>query len=261
MICDDHVKVFLFLAAAISCLGIDEVIEPNNLAYAHFFTSDQSAEFLSLIHQINAEISLINNTFPSEIDSAYHHAKNAAELMNKTYHLSNAISPEDFRIIYEEEQLNNNNSTVQALAIATITDEILRKYGAAYNIDYDLTDLSNMAMTNMASTSAHGREGHSDSLGNNNNELVLANIENYQSSQALSVEAIKIFEAIQKSAAQVDDHNRSGSIVSGSKVENSLVDLNGLLNNKASPQDLMKIVHMQIHPSLQEAYNLESKIK
>ena len=141
MICDDHVKVFLFLAAAISCLGIDEVIEPNNLAYAHFFTSDQSAEFLSLIHQINAEISLINNTFPSEIDSAYHHAKNAAELMNKTYHLSNAISPEDFRIIYEEEQLNNNNSTVQALAIATITDEILRKYGAAYNIDYDLLQI------------------------------------------------------------------------------------------------------------------------
>ena len=73
MICDDNVKVFLFLAAAISCLGIDEVIEPKHLAYAHLFTSDQSAEFLSLISQIDAEISLINNTFPSEIDSAYHH--------------------------------------------------------------------------------------------------------------------------------------------------------------------------------------------
>jgi hypothetical protein len=46
MICDDNVKVFLFLAAAISCLGIDEVIEPKHLAYAHLFTSDQSAEFL-----------------------------------------------------------------------------------------------------------------------------------------------------------------------------------------------------------------------
>ena len=64
----DNVKVFLFVAAAISCLGIDEVIEPKHLAYAHFFTSDQSAQFLSLIHQINAEISLINNTFPLEID-------------------------------------------------------------------------------------------------------------------------------------------------------------------------------------------------
>jgi hypothetical protein len=80
-----------------------------------------------LVHQINAEISLINNTFPSEIDSSYHHAKNAAELMNRTYHLSTAISPQDFRIIYEEEQLNNNNSTVQALVVANIVDEILRK--------------------------------------------------------------------------------------------------------------------------------------
>jgi hypothetical protein len=69
------------------------------------------------------------------------------------------------------------------LAIASIADEILRKYVDAYNIDYDLTDLSNMAMTNIASMSAHGREGHSVSLGNIGNELVLANIEDYQSAK------------------------------------------------------------------------------
>ena len=175
MICDENVKVFLFLAAAISCLGIDEVIEPKHLAYAHLFTSDQSAEFLSLIYQINAEISLINNTFPSEIDSAYHHGKNAVELMNRTYHLSTAISPEDFRIIYEEEQLNNNNSTVQALVVANIVDEILRKYGDAYDVGYDLTNMSNMPITH--SIDAHGREIPSNSLGDNDgNELTLVNI-------------------------------------------------------------------------------------
>jgi hypothetical protein len=86
------------------------------------------------------------------------------------------------------------------LAIASIADEILRKYGDAYNIDYDLTDLSNMAMTNIASMSAHGREGHSVSLGNIGNELVLANIEDYQSAKALSLEAIKIFVATPKPA-------------------------------------------------------------
>ena len=51
------------------------------------------------------------------------------------------------------------------------------------------------------------------------------------------------------------------SIVFVSKVENGLVELNNLLNTKASPQDLMRIVHTQIHPSLQLAYDLESKIK
>ena len=59
-------------------------------------------------------------------------------------------------------------------------------------------------------------------------------------------------------AAQVDNHN---SIVSVSKIENGLVELNNLLNNKAPPEDLMKIVHTQIHPSLQLAYNLEFKIQ
>jgi hypothetical protein len=56
MVCYDDVKVFLFLAVAISCVGVDGGIESKHLAYAHFFTSDQSAEFISLVHQINADI-------------------------------------------------------------------------------------------------------------------------------------------------------------------------------------------------------------
>jgi hypothetical protein len=257
MMCD-NVKVFLFVAAAISCLGIDEVIEPKHLAYAHFFTSDQSAQFLSLIHQINAEISLINNTFPLEIDAAYHHGKNAAELMNKTYHFTTASSPEDFRIIYEEELLNNNNSTVQALVVANIVDEILRKYGDAYNIDYDLTNMSNMEMSNTDSPGEHGGKKHFDIIGTKGTELILVDTTDYQSAQALSAEANKIFVAMLKPAAQVDNHN---SIVSVSKIENGLVELNNLLNNKAPPEDLMKIVHTQIHPNLLLAYNLEFKIQ
>jgi hypothetical protein len=178
-----------------------------------------------------------------------------------TYHLANAISSKDFQIIYEEEQLNNYNSTIQALVVASITDEILRKYGDAYNIDYDLTDMSNMAMTNLASMSEDEKEVHSYRLGNNDNELVLANIADYQSALALSRVAIKIFEGKLRPLFQVDNHNSNSSITSVSKIENGLVELNNSLNNKATPHDLMKIVHTQIHPSLQLAYNLESRIR
>jgi hypothetical protein len=98
-----EVNVFLLSVIIIFLLGIEvTTIDSNHHAYAHYFTSDQSAEFLSLIHQIDVEITLMNETFPSEIDSSYYHAKNAAELMNKTYHLTNAVSPIDFHIIYEE---------------------------------------------------------------------------------------------------------------------------------------------------------------
>src|SRR5688500_4759158 len=127
MKCDAN--VFLLFAIVVICiLNIKATIGSNYYADAHYFTSDQSAEFLSLIHQIDIEIALMNETFPSEIDTSYYHAKNAAELMNKTYHLTNAISPVDFHIIYEEEQLtNDDNSTVQALVVANIADEILRR--------------------------------------------------------------------------------------------------------------------------------------
>jgi hypothetical protein len=208
------VKALLFLVVVvvvITLLVIEQTIEPNFNAYAHYFTPDQSAEFLSLIHQINVEISLINNTFPLEIDSSYYHAKNAAELINKTYHLANAVSPEDFRIVYEEEQLNNNNSTVQALVIANIADEILREYGDAYDIDFDLTDMSNMLTTN--SISAH-EERHSNNLENSddNDELVLVNIWNYQSAQALSGKAVEVFERNLRPLTQADNNSSNSDL-------------------------------------------------
>ena len=153
--------------------------------------------------------------------------------------------------------MNNNNSTVQALVVANIVDEILRKYGVAYEVGYDLTNMSNMPITH--SINAHEREIPSNSLGDNDgNELTLVNIGDYQSAQTLSEEAIKIFEENLKPPAQDENHNTNRSIVFVSKVENGLVELNNLLNTKASPQDLMRIVHTQIHPSLQLAYDLES---
>jgi hypothetical protein len=181
-------------------------------------------------------------------------------MINKTYHLANAVSPEDFRIVYEEEQLNSNNFTVQALVIANIADEILREYGDAYDIDFDLTDMSNMLITNRIS--AHGEKRHSNNLENSedNDELVLVNIWNYQSAQALSGKAVEVFEGNLRPLTQVDNNSSNSDIAYITKVENSLMELNNLLNNKkALPENLMEIVHTQIHPSLQLAYNLESR--
>jgi hypothetical protein len=251
-------KVFLYLGVVVIwLLVIETTMEYNPHVYAHYFTSDQSAEFLSLIHQIDAEINLINETFPSDIGFSYHHTKNAAELMNRTYHLTNAISPVDFRIIYEEEQLNNDdNSTIQALVVANIIDEILRKYGDAYDVKYDLTNMSNMQITQ--SINAHGMENHSNSLGNNyGNKLVLVSTGDYQSAQALSREAIKIFETKLRPLTQIEDIEHKTGIASVSKVEGSLIELSSMLDNKALPEDVMGIVHERIHPGLQLAYNLE----
>ena len=57
------------------------------------------------------------------------------------------------------------------------------------------------------------------------------------------------------------ENNNSNSSIRSVFIETGLVELNNLLKNKTSPQDIMKIVHTQIHPSLQLAYDLESKTK
>jgi hypothetical protein len=260
MLC--NTKVFLFLAGVVFILGIEEIMESELYVYAHFFTTDQSVEFLSLVNQIYAEIALINYTFPGEIESSYQHSINAAVLMNKTFHLAKASSPEDFQITYLEELWNSNNSTVQALVVANLVDETLRKYKDAYNLGIDLTNMSNMAMTDIDLMSTHDRKGHSDNQGNSENKLQLVNIEDYQSAQLLSGQAVQIFEQILKPLSQIDNHISSGNssnAVNVSKLENGLIELNNMLNNVTNPQELMMIVHTQIHPSLQIAYNLESR--
>ena len=40
-------------------------------------------------------------------------------------------------------------------------------------------------------------------------------------------------------------------------VENGLAQLNNSIENKASPMDIMTIVHTQIHPNLLEAFSLK----
>jgi hypothetical protein len=42
------------------------------------------------------------------------------------------------------------NSTTLALVVANLVDEILRNYGSAYGITYDLTNVSNMMLANMS---------------------------------------------------------------------------------------------------------------
>jgi hypothetical protein len=117
--------------------------------------------------------------------------------------------------------------------------------------------MSNMLIT---SISAHGEKRHSNNLekSDDNDELVLVNIWNYQNAQALSGKAVEVFERNLRPLTQVDNNSSNSDIAYITKVENSFMELNNLLNNKkALPENLMEIVHTQIHPSLHLAYNLE----
>jgi cob(I)alamin adenosyltransferase len=112
-------------------------------------------------------------------------------------------------------------------------------------------------MVTTQSINAHGMESHLNSLGNNDgNKLVLMSAGDYQSAQALAREALNIFERKLVPLAHFENNERNTGMSYMSRLGDSLVELNNMLNNKASPEDFMELVHIQIHPSLQLAYKL-----
>ena len=181
------------------------------------------------------------------------------------------------------EQEDLENATIQALAFADLVNSILENYGNAYAVDFDMTNMSNMPMTgqgnnnmstmtmsnmdtndndndsnkemnsmNMSSSSTvvgmdvGGGEGSESGI----NSSSLVNLTDYQSAQALAAKALEIFNTQFRPIAP----NNSSALLTN--LENGLTDLNASIRNKASPMDIMMIVHTQIHPNILQAFNL-----
>jgi hypothetical protein len=91
---------------------------------------------------------------------------------------------------------------------------------------------------------------------NNNSYTDIINFDNYQSTQKLSESVIQIFNNKLCSLAESTNNANKTAII---MIHDRLIDLKYLLNNKASAQDIMVLVHGNLHPGLQAAYNLKLK--
>jgi hypothetical protein len=131
------------------------------------------------------------------------------------------------------------NATIQATALGDIINTILRYYGNAYAVGFDMANMSEMASM-MGSNSS-------------NKNYILVDIADYQSAQTLATRAIEIF----RNDLRSSNGNVTNSIA---KLEDSLTQLNNSIKNKASPMDVTVLGHSQVHPNLQAAFNLQMKI-
>ena len=132
------------------------------------------------------------------------------------------------------------NATIQATALGDIINTILRYYGNAYAVDFDMGNMSEMASIMGVNSS--------------NKNYTLVNIADYQSAQALATNAQEIFNTELK---PISPGNASAFITN---LENGLMQLNNSIKSKASPMDVMMIGHSQVHPNLQAAFNLQMKM-
>jgi hypothetical protein len=238
------------------------ILYQNHPVYAHNFSITDDSTISTIIEQIKTETQLVNEYFLTRnSNSTIEHAKNAANL-------SNALNDKlQGRTVDITQAYTNGlyNSTTLALVVANLVDEILRNYGSAYGITYDLTNMSNMMLANMP----NNNDSFSSPINGNdtllsdgepasileNNDPALVNIFNYQTAQALSNNVNRLNSDRLSLQAPADEKAIAGNL------EQSIKDLKYAIYNEAPAEVLMEIVHMKIHPMLQSIYDLRLAVR
>jgi hypothetical protein len=252
--------------------------------YGHDFVPNESASFLSLMDQLKSELDIVQtNLANGNFSLAEDHAARAVGLLNSKDPINNITwkeeiaerneriaeeldsavsglesmnlsaqsssnanttqSMSDIDAIIDEaitsriDREQRDNATIQATALGDLINTLLGYYGDAFSIGFDMGNMSQMASGMEAASS--------------NKSYSLVDVTDYQSAQALAKTALDIFNTELKNLAST---NKTESVT---KLEESLNQLSNLIDNKSSPIEVMTIGHTQVHPNLQQAFNLQ----
>ena len=240
-------------------------------SYAHDFLINNDITIVTLVEQIKAETELVNTNFLFNNNvSTLGHARNVAELLKDLEDNMTEASEQSSSNLIQIYENEKTNTTSLALVTANLVDEVLRKYGTAFDIGYDLTNMSNMGGMKMSNMNSGGGSSMNmttfQTSANNNtlerysnmsmstmagNNLEIVSIQDYETSQVLADVVNELFEDDLRPRTSVSE------TINIDKLEKNLNQLDQAILNKASPEDLMGIVHVQIHPTLQQIYELE----
>lgn len=335
--------VLFYLILSISVISNNDNFYIEKI-YAHLFTPNETATFVSIVYQLQAELELVSmNLANNNLSLTQNHASKASSLLtqrilaeiaednpklasdlgNRLIQLqtisstsadqvqstSRVVSDLNERLnedalvrmaqlqpdssnflegftktlgnIFggDDKKVKEQNAKIEALALANVIDSVLINYGNAYQVGFDMTNMSNMVMPtkndnavsmivnnspdgNMSATgnmsmNMHSLNTSSSAMTQHDNEMndrySLVNVSDYQSAQALVEKASKIFNDKLK-FTEIDNKNITGYITN---LENGLTQLNNLVAKKDSPLDVMMTVHTKIHPNLLEAFSLQ----
>jgi hypothetical protein len=188
-----------------------------------------------------------------------HQVKN---ILNNLWRLDDFIDNENYFSI-DSDQFNNR--TVNALLLANVIDDALRYYGGAFGLlPTVMTKMSNMMdmttpqMLNNQRQKQLASEPSTTPITDNLNDVNRQNISiidqsKYDTAHEYVNDAVRIFETKLKSTSTSENVN------SVKALEEDLFRLKNATDNKSQPMNIMMIVHTEIHPNLQTAFNLKHK--
>ena len=245
-------------------------------AFAHNFGGDESASWLAKMAEIRTEASLVakhvgdkdaidyyydalgeywnaNDTremgerntllateIPSTINATLDDAQQTGNqnAVNDDISKLNGYLDESIPVRVDKDKLNN--STVQALAIVFVLKEALEKYGDAINSTVDLNDMSQMNM------SSGTMPGMSDNMAMSS---TVVDQNAYENSIGLATSAQNMFSDLTAKNVDKSDAN--------TKISTAFTKLLQDLNGKANVNTIMTDVHVNLHPVLISAYNVQ----
>lgn len=268
------ISIFLLLSSA--------SLYPS-IAFGHSFTTDDSTYLLTLIEKTKTELELAKKNYPSNITLSIDHSDNAARLVYETFYADEDVANDgDFTNRYNQE-ITKANSTAHALVVATLVDEVLKNYADSIDLNFDLTNMSNLLYVVPTTNSNNDKSDlnelersyildilnnpeknnnvNADKDDDNNTALFLANqsiinYANYETANLLAMKISTLFQLYLKSFIGLD----KAKLDDITKLEDDFYEFYSMINKNSSPADIMKKVHIDIQPTMQKVYNLKTNL-
>jgi hypothetical protein len=251
-------------------------------AFGHSFTTDDSTYLLTLIEKTKTELQLANKNYPSNITLSMDHSENAARLVYDTFYADEDIANDDEFTKRYNQEIAKSNSTAHALVVVTLVDDVLRKYADSIDLNFDLTNMSNLLYV-LPTTNSNNNKQNLDELersyfvdilnnleknnnantdkNNNNNPLFIANqpiinYADYETAKLLAMKISTLFQLYLKSFIGLDKTKLDDI----TKLEDDFYEFYSMINENSSPAEIMKKVHIDIQPTMQKVYNLKTNL-
>ncbi len=252
--------------------------------FGHSFESDDSVYLLTLIEKTQTELQLAKKNYPSNVTLSMDHSDDAARLVYDTFYADEDIANDgEFAKRYNQE-LSKANITSNALVVVTLVDEVLRSYADSIDLNFDLTNMSNLLyiiptnsnnndvsnqsidkLESLFFTNVFNSSENSNVNVNNNdgkNALFLTNhtimnYAKYETAKTLAMKINTLFQLYLKSFIGLDKTKLNDV----RKLEDDFYKLYSMIATNSSPAEIMKKVHIDIQPTMQKVYNLKTKMQ
>ncbi len=296
-IIEDNIIYDVLRALSVLFLLIITISISNNQIYAHTFSTNDSVVFLALVDKLKTQAQLTEQFFlENDYDSTLKHAQILKQLYNndtnkeiqeKNERIANEISsfiktfslidPNnitktqiaktvlDFEAVLDEAisvRISEdilNNSTTQALILATLVNDVDINYANSFNVQP--YNISAMNMDNTSSTHQQPQSMNMSAMNldkhDQNPTIVSKEIQNdtaYSTALGLSYTISDLFKGI-KSEYETNEPDKVNQLSEG------ITNLVTIIEMKKPYTEVVKVIHGVIHPSLQELYDLKLNIE